>query len=430
MRVCLVGSGAREHALAVCLARSAEVVATPGNPGIDGVSASGHLISSVAAPPEEIDADLFVIGPEAPLVAGLADRLRAQGKLVFGPGADGAALEGSKHFLKRLVTDAGVPTARWASFTSGEIHQACEFLAQLDGGYVVKTDGLAAGKGVVVTDDLAEAEADIQAKLSGAAFGDAGRRVVIEEKMEGAELSLFAICDGRRVVALSPAQDYKRLGAGDTGANTGGMGSYSPVPGVGAETIDAILERIVEPTLGALAREGIDYRGLLYAGVMLTSDGPMLVEFNVRFGDPETEVVLPRMESDLTELLAAAAQGDLRRAAEPLPRFSAGAAVCVVAAAAGYPTAPRSGDLITGLPSAGTLTDVLVFHAGTAVDSAGNLRTAGGRVLCVSALGTDLPAARTRAYEAMSAIHFDGMQVRSDIAAARVLTPRWEGTAP
>ena len=415
MKVCIVGSGAREHALALSCARSAEVIATPGNPGITGVAPSGHVLSSTPAPAEEIDADLFVIGPEAPLVDGLADRLRKAGKTVFGPGSDGARLEGSKQHMKQLAGAAGVPTARWASFGSDDLAAAKAFLRELGGGYVVKTEGLAAGKGVLVTRDLAEAEADVEAKLSGEAFGEAGRSVVIEEELIGDELSVFAICDGERVVALSPAQDYKRIGDGGTGPNTGGMGAYSPVPAVGRAAVDQVLEEIVEPTVAELRRQGVDYRGVLYAGLMLTSDGPRLIEFNVRFGDPETEVVMPRLESDLTELLAAAAGGDLRRAGQP--RMSHRAAVCVVAAAPGYPVAPATGGLITGVPEAGTLGDVLVFHAGTRVDGDGHLRTAGGRVLCVSALGADLAQARTSAYEATGKIHFDGMQIRSDVAA-------------
>ncbi|MGO9560291.1 MAG: phosphoribosylamine--glycine ligase [Acidimicrobiales bacterium] len=420
MKVCIVGSGAREHALAVVIARSADVVVTPGNPGINGLARSGHALATTTAPPEEIEADLFIVGPEAPLIGGLADRLRAKGKLVFGPGADGARLEGSKQYMKQIATTASVPTARWASFATWELPQAREFLRGLHGRYVVKTDGIAAGKGVLVTTDLAEAEADVEAKLSGTSFGAAGRRVVIEEGLTGHELSLFAVCDGKRIVALSPAQDYKRIGTGDTGPNTGGMGSYSPVPAVGSALVGTIVDRIVEPTLAALRRDGVDYRGVLYAGLMIGSEGPRLIEFNVRFGDPESQVVLPRLESDLVELLAAAASGDL--ISVPEPRVSPEAGVCVVAATPGYPTAPETGGLITGVAEAGTLDDVIVFHAGTMVDDAGNLRTAGGRVICVSAFGAGIESARRLAYRAMDRIHFDGMQVRDDIAAKPLAT--------
>src|SRR3954447_9938581 len=255
MRVCVVGSGGREHALAAVLARTADVVVTPGNPGIPG---------SVPTPPEEIEADLFVIGPEVPLVAGLADRLRAAGRLVVGPGADGARLEGSKAWMKELLTELAIPTARHGTFS--DVEEAVAFLRSLPGLYVVKTDGLAAGKGVFVTESLAEAEEDVREKLAGRSFGDAGRTVVIEEGLSGPELSVLAVCDGTHAVALEPAQDHKRVGDGDTGPNTGGMGAYSPVPGVGVDAAQ-VLDTIVAPTLKGLIGHGIDYRGVLYAGL-------------------------------------------------------------------------------------------------------------------------------------------------------------------
>jgi phosphoribosylamine--glycine ligase len=416
MRACVVGSGAREHALCEVLARSVDVVATPGNPGITGHSKEGHSLSSSPAPPGEIEADLYVIGPEAPLVDGLADKLRAAGHKVFGPGADGARLEGSKHFMKELAETSGVPTARWACFSSAEKDAALSFLESLPGGYVVKTDGLAAGKGVLVTSDLEEAKSDVAAKLSGAAFGQAGERVVIEEALEGPELSLFVLCDGKDFVALVPSQDYKRLGTGDTGPNTGGMGSYAPVPAVSPVEIEQILEGIVAPSLAGLKAQGIDYRGTLYAGLMLTPDGPRLIEFNVRFGDPETEVVLPLLESDLYEVLEAAADGDIGRVKRPV--FSDQAAVCVVAASPGYPVAPRTGDPISGLTEASSLKGVHIFHAGTTRDASGTVRTAGGRVLAVTALGDGLAEARESAYRALEVISFEGMQARRDIATA------------
>jgi phosphoribosylamine--glycine ligase len=410
---CIVGGGAREHALAHVLGRTADVIATPGNPGIEGETPSGHTLRSTSVPPGEINADLFVIGPEAPLVDGLADRLRRTGRLVFGPGADGARLEGSKQYMKRLATEAGVPTARWGSFD--ELGPAVEFLRSLPGRYVVKTDGLASGKGVLVTTDLAEAEADVAAKLSGSAFGEAGLRVVIEEGLEGEELSVFAICDGRRALAMAPAQDYKRVGTGDTGPNTGGMGAYSPVPLATPEVVDEAMRRIVDPSLGALRAAGVDYRGVLYAGLMVTAEGVRLIEFNVRFGDPETEVVLPRLDGDLFELLAAAAAG---RLPDEAPRFSDEAAVCVIAAAAGYPAAPVAGASIAGLDDAASLRGVTVFHAGTRRDDASALRVGGGRVLCVSALGETLAAAREQAYRAVNLVSFDGMHYRTDIGAS------------
>ncbi len=292
--VCVVGSGGREHALALVLGRTADVVVTPGNPGITGATPEGHTLTSVATPPEEIDADLFVIGPEAPLVDGLADRLRAAGRLVFGPGADGARLEGSKAFMKEMLAEAGVPTARFGVFDDPASAKA--FLRELPGPWVVKTDGLAAGKGVLVTDSLAEAEADVDAKLSGSAFGEAGRRVVVEEGLVGEECSLLVVCDGERLAALAPAQDFKRCGDDDSGPNTGGMGAYSPVPSVDEALVATLVDQAVAPLVTALRARGIDYRGVLYAGLMLTPDGPKVLEYNVRFGDPETQVVLVRLE--------------------------------------------------------------------------------------------------------------------------------------
>jgi phosphoribosylamine--glycine ligase len=401
LSVCVVGGGGREHALATVLGRSADVVATPGNPGIVG---------STDAPAEEIEADLYVVGPEAPLVDGLADRLRARGRLVFGPGADGARLEGSKAWMKQVLADAGVPTARYASFTDPEPAEA--FLGTLPGLYVIKTDGLAAGKGVTVTESLAEAIDDVRAKLAGTAFGDAGRRVVIEEGLTGPELSLLAICDGERAVPLAPAQDFKRVGDGDAGPNTGGMGAYSPVPVAGQPVVDEVMERAVEPTLAMLRKLGIDYRGVLYAGLMLTPDGPKVIEYNVRFGDPEAQVVLPRFANDLAAILAEAAAGDLRIE----PAFRDEAAVTVVVAAEGYPVAPRSGQVITGIEDAEAIEGVTVFHAGTAREPEGRLVTNGGRVLDVTAVGATLAEARDRAYQAVTRITFPGMHYRGDIA--------------
>ncbi len=406
MKVCVVGSGGREHALAVVLGRTAEVVVTPGNPGIPG---------SVDTPAEDIDADLFVVGPEQPLVDGLADDLRAQGKLVFGPGADGARLEGSKAFMKEVVAAAGVPTARYADFDDPD--DAIAFLDTLpsgpDGGYVIKTDGLAAGKGVLVTTDRAEAETDIREKLAGDSFGDAGRRVVIEERMVGPELSVLAVCDGQRAVALDPAQDYKRVGDGDQGPNTGGMGCYSPVPAADAAMVERVLAEFVEPTLAELRARGIDYRGVLYAGLMLTGEGPKLVEYNVRFGDPESQVVLPRLTSDLAQLLAEAAAGELRSE----PTFSDDACVAVACAAEGYPTSTRSGDVIEGLDRLDDLEGVDVLFAGVASGQDGSLVTAGGRVLYVCGTAADIEQARALAYQGVGRLGWPGMHHRSDIAA-------------
>ncbi|HMK63777.1 MAG TPA: phosphoribosylamine--glycine ligase [Acidimicrobiales bacterium] len=411
MRVCVVGSGAREHALALALARSAEVVVTPGNPAMAGTSPEGFAISVTDTASEAVDAGLVVIGPEQPLVDGLADRLRAEGRLVLGPGADGARLEGSKAFMKELLSEARVPTARHGVFD--EAAPAKAFLRDLPGPWVVKTDGLAAGKGVFVTDSISEAEADIEAKLSGAAFGDAGRMVVVEEGLSGVECSLLALCDGRNAVPLPLSQDFKRLEDGDDGPNTGGMGAYSPVPTVGHDMVDRVMDEIVEPTVAALRRHGIDYRGVLYAGLMLTDDGPKVLEYNVRFGDPEAQVVLPRVDEDLTGLLAEAASGRLRTEPHPAPL----AAVCVVLASPGYPTSPRTGEMIDGLERAAEVPGVTVLHAGTAFDR-GRLVSAGGRVLSVVAVADELSSARARAYEGVSHIDWPSMCFRRDIAAA------------
>ena len=401
MRVCVVGSGGREHALADVLGRTADVVVTPGNAGI---------LDSTATPPEEVDAELFVVGPEAPLVDGLADRLRVQGKHVFGPGADGARLEGSKAWMKEVLAEAGVPTARHRAFT--EVEPALAYLRTLPGLYVVKTDGLAAGKGVFVTESLDEAADDVRAKLSGASFGPAGRRVVVEEGLTGPELSVLCVCDGDRGVPLAPAQDFKRVGDGDAGPNTGGMGAFSPVPGV---DLEMVVEVAVEPTLQALRKRDIDYRGVLYAGLMRTPDGLKVIEFNVRFGDPEAQVVLPRLSSDLAAILAEAANGRT----ETAPTFVPDATVCVVLAVEGYPESPRAGDLITGIDSAEALDGVTVYCAGVrAGGRAGELVTAGGRVLNVIARASTLTTARERAYEAVGRISWPGMQFRTDIAAA------------
>ncbi len=405
MKVVVVGGDGRAHALAHVLGRTAgEVVVSGGAAGVP---------NATAAPAEELDGDLFVISPEAPLVDGLADRLRAQGKRVFGPGADGARLEGSKAWMKELVAKAGVPTARHGAFT--ELEPALDYLRSMPSPYVVKTDGLAAGKGVLVTESLIEAEDDVKAKLAGSSFGDAGRTVVIEEGMTGPELSVLAVCDGTRAVALAPSQDFKRVLDGDRGPNTGGMGAFSPVPAAGPAVVDEVMDRFVDPTLHALRAEGIDYRGTLYAGLMLTPNGIKLVEYNVRLGDPESQVVLPRLTSDLAELLGGAADGALPDAS---PSFDDGAAVCVVVATPGYPEAPRSGAKIDGLDAVAELEDVLVFHAGVGLDAEGRLVTSGGRVLNVVGLGATIADARARAYEGVGQIRFPGMHFRSDIAAA------------
>jgi len=404
MKVCIVGGGGREHALAAACARErADVVVTPGNAGIPW---------STLIPPEGLAADLFIIGPERPLVDGLADRLRAQGKLVFGPGADGARLEGSKAWMKEIVKIAGVDTARYATFT--DPMKAKKALGTIGDLFVIKTDGLADGKGVLVTSDRAEAEDAVDRYLDGSAFGSAGRRLVIEEGLTGPELSVLAICDGKTAVALPAARDYKRLGDGNTGPNTGGMGTYSPVPDAPKGIEDLVIEKMVEPTLAALRRRGIDYRGVLYAGLMLTPEGPKLLEYNVRFGDPEAQAVLPRIEQGLVDTLRSAARGRM----DTRPVIGSDSVVCVVVAAPGYPTAPQMGVPVTGIEAAQATPNACVFAAG--VKHAPNdtsLVTAGGRVVNVCGNGPTLDAARTAAYAAATEIAIPEGIYRTDIAA-------------
>ena len=404
MRIVVVGSGGREHAICDTLAGEGhQVIATPGNPGIAQI---GELTDES---PEALDADLFVIGPEVPLVDGLGDRLRAQGKLVFGPGRDGAKLEGSKEFMKRVASEAGVPTARYNSFD--QVGAAFDFLAEMAPPYVVKTDGLAAGKGVLVTNSLDDAKSDVVAKLSGTSFGEAGRRVIIEEGMVGTEVSLLVIVDGKRGVALSPAKDHKRLLEGDLGPNTGGMGAYSPVEFFGTAEIDAAMDDIVNPVIARMIELGIDYRGVLYAGLMITGTGPKLVEFNVRFGDPEAQVVVPQLLGCFGELLLGAAKGEITQ----VPPSYEGALATVVMAAPGYPEATRVGGSILGVEAAHRSLDVKVFQAGTRQGEDGQLLVAGGRVLSVTGFGENAEAALRRAYTAVSAIEFEGAQFRRDI---------------
>jgi phosphoribosylamine--glycine ligase len=407
VKVVVVGSGGREHALAEVLGRHATVIVTPGNPGIPG---------SVSTPVEELveagDVDLVVFGPEQPLVAGHADRLRAKGVRVFGPGWEGAQLEGSKAYMKMIATEAGLPTAGWATFTDAQ--DAVNHLATMHPPYVIKTDGLAAGKGVLVTESLADAEADVRGKLDGDRFGAAGEQIVIEEGLVGPEVSVFAVCDGQRAVCLPAAQDFKRVGDGDAGPNTGGMGAWSPLPFVPDGFEDEVNRVFIEPTLAELRQRGIDFRGCLYAGFILTDEGPKLLEYNVRFGDPDSQVVLLRMTSNLAELLAAAADGDLTKA--PAPTFSDETAVLVVAASEGYPVNPRTGDAIDGIDAARSVEGATVLAAGVGQRD-GALTTAGGRVLNVVGVGPDAAAARSVAYDALGRIAWPGEHHRTDIAA-------------
>jgi phosphoribosylamine---glycine ligase len=405
---CVVGAGAREHALALALSRSADVSVVPGSEAM-----RAPRITPTGGTALDVDADLFVIGPEQPLVDGLADELRARGKLVVGPGRAGARLEGSKAFMKDVLLAAGVPTARHGSFE--DAGAAVAFMHELGGTIVVKTDGLAAGKGVLVTDDLDAAAADVAAKLSGAAFGDAGRRVIVEEGLTGTECTLLVLVDGSTAVPLAPARDYKRLGEDDTGPNTGGIGAVSPPAGVGDALVAEIMSTAVEPTLKELAARGIEYRGVLYAGLMVERGSAKVLEYNVRLGDPEAEVVLPRLADDPFDLFEATAAGTLTGA----PRFTPDAAVTVILAAAGYPGSVATGAVIHGLGEDGQLRShrdgVVVFH-GASRKERDHYVVAGGRVLAVTALAPTVAAARTRAYEAVDQLSFEGCQLRRDIA--------------
>ncbi len=416
MKILLIGGGGREHALGWKLTRSPlvhELISLPGNPGladlggiVEGIDATNAGAVAQLAAGEQVD--LVVVGPEAPLAAGLVDALAAKGIATFGPTRAAARLEASKQFAKEVMDRSGVPTAAWQAFTDRE--PAIAYLDARSGPYVVKADGLAAGKGVLVTADRDEAVAWVDRCLTGG-FGEAGKTVVIEDFLDGPELSVFAISDGVTAVPLEPARDYKRLRDGDAGPNTGGMGCFSPVADLPDGIVDYTLREVIDPVLRTLADDGTPYVGFIYAGLVLTAEGPKVLEFNCRLGDPETQVVLPRMEDDLVELLLAALDGTL---AGRTVRWFEGTAVDVVLAAEGYPEAPRKGDLISGLEAADQTEGVLVFHAGTTSDERG-LSTAGGRVLNVVGTGPDLNTARSRAYEAVDKITWPGKQFRSDI---------------
>lgn len=416
--VIVVGGGGREHALVRALARSPEephIICVPGNPGIgrdtETRAISATDVDGVVALARDVAADLVVIGPEAPLVAGLADALIAAGVRVFGPGRDAARLEGSKAFAKEIMEAAGVPTARSATVT--DVAQGLSAVERLGLPVAVKADGLAAGKGVVVAHTRQEAEDALTTCLVRQEFGEAGRTVLIEEGLTGPEVSLLAISDGTRVARFPAARDYKPIGDGNTGPNTGGMGSVSPVPDIPDSLADELVERVHRPVVAEMARRGMPFRGVLYAGLMMTPGGPKVLEFNTRFGDPETQALLPRLDEDLLALLRSAADGEL---ADRPVRVSDEPCVAVVLAAAGYPGTPRTGDVIGGLDAAQS-NGAQVFHAGVDTDDAGRIVTAGGRVLAVSARGTSVDDARARAYAAAAKITIDGVQMRTDIAA-------------
>jgi phosphoribosylamine--glycine ligase len=422
-KVLVVGSGAREHAIAWKLAQSPavrEVLVAPGNAGIAGIArcvgVTAEDLGGLVDLARREAVDLVVIGPEAPLVAGLADALRAAGIPAFGPSREAARLEGSKAFAKEIMREAGVPTAGFAVFDDPDAAEA--YVREAERPLVVKADGLCAGKGVVVAKDTEEALEAVRSMMRARVHGDAGARVVIEERLVGPEVSYHVVCDGARFVPLAAAQDHKRLLEGDHGPNTGGMGAYSPPPIVTAEVEQSVLTRVVEPVLARMSARGAPFTGVLFVGIMVVDGVPQVLEFNVRFGDPEAEVLVARLEGDLLPLLEGAARGDLSGV---VPVWGAPCALAVVLAAHGYPSAPRKGDRIEGLGELASIDGVVAFHAGTrfAPVSEGraepSLETAGGRVLTVTATGDSLEEAASRAYGACDRIRFEGKQLRRDI---------------
>lgn len=419
MRILVIGSGGREHAIAWALSRSAEAVdlfIAPGNAGtaslgtnvaIDSADVDGLLTFA-----REEDIDLAIVGPEKPLVLGIVDRFERHGVPAVGPSAAAARLEGSKAFAKAFMERQGIPTAAHRTFEAEDLDKALDYVEAQGAPIVVKASGLAAGKGAVVCMSVAEARTALESIVRGREFGAAGDRVVVESFMEGEEASVFVLTDGTNYVVLAPAQDHKQIGEGDTGPNTGGMGAYAPAPLITEELLDRVRSEVIEPTLKGMVMEGHPYRGVLYVGLMITAEGPKVVEYNCRLGDPEAQVLLALMGNDAVQLFGALAR---RRLGSLKIEQRTGAAACVVLASGGYPGSYEKGFRIDGLDAVGAMEDVVVFHAGTTFDGAGHVLTDGGRVLGVTAMGADLGAALKRAYAAVERIRFDGMQYRRDI---------------
>lgn len=417
MKVFVIGNGGREHALVKKLQASPkvdEIWAFPGNAGIAQIASIPPLEDNIVALADfaaKTGIDLTVVGPEAYLAAGIVDVFRDRGLTIFGPTQAAARVESSKAFAKELMQKYGIPTAAYKVFD--EYEPARRYIEEKGAPLVIKADGLAAGKGVTVAPDVPTALTAARQALSGEAFGEAGRRVVIEEFMQGQEVSILALCDGQTIIPLAPAQDHKAVGEGDRGPNTGGMGAYSPVPAVDDNLTQVIYETILEPTVAGLKQEGVNYTGVLYAGLMLTDAGPRVVEFNCRFGDPETQAILPRLQSDLVDLLLATCSGTLHEL--PPLKWDERSCLCVIAASGGYPGSYQKGFPIAGIETAEDISDdIHIFHAGTTWKDR-RLITAGGRVLGVSALGHTLKEAQELAYQAISQIHFQNIYYRRDI---------------